>query len=61
MELTELQQKVFDAARAELKGEPWFQGICMDDFPEDEEILEDFDSAVSAVIIETMFWDGPSF
>ena len=60
-QLTELQQRVFDEAKSQLEDEPWFKGICMDNFPEDVEISENFDDAVTGVVLETSMWDDPDF
>lgn len=60
MELTPLQQQVFDKAKAWLEKEEWYTGVCMDNFPTDEEITKDgIDHAVERVYDETYMWDGP--
>jgi hypothetical protein len=59
--LTSLQQKVFDEAKRQLQHEPWFKGICMDNFPTDEAIADNFADAVSDVVLETFMWDDPDF
>jgi hypothetical protein len=60
-EFTTLQQQVFEAAKVRLQGEPWYKGVCCDDFPTDHEIADNFDGAVSAVVSETAMWDDPDF
>lgn len=58
--LTELQQQVFDEAKKRLKRYDWFCGICMDDFPTDVAIKENFDDAVDGVVMLTEMWDNPN-
>lgn len=59
--LSENQEKVFEAAKAQLKEHSWYRGVCLDHFPTDKEIEEiGFDAAVSRVMTETAFWDAPS-
>lgn len=60
-ELTPLQQKVFDAVKEWGSTKPWFRGVCMDNFPEDDEIESNFDDAVTGVCFETAMWDDPNF
>ncbi len=55
------QQKVFDAAKAQLEQKPWFRGVCCNDFPSDNSIDENFDDAVNSVLFETAMWDDPEF
>ena len=52
------QQAVFQAARKLLKREPWYQGVCLDNFPTEEECHADFDRSVERVFEETRYWDG---
>lgn len=61
MLLTELQHKVFDAARASIKDKPWFRGVCLDRFPSDGQITADFQGAVDSVTMKTAMWDDPNF
>lgn len=35
--------------------------VCLDQFPTDEEIDKSFDDVVSMVVMETSYWDGPTF
>ena len=43
-----------------LQSEPWFRGVCINDFPTDLEIERDgFKSAVETVIMNTQYWDMP--
>lgn len=59
--LSELQQRVFDAADGKFSSKPWYKGVCLDNFPSDEEIQEDFEGAVTSVYFETAMWDNPDF
>ena len=61
MELTELQEKVFQEAKKRLQDKEWFQGVCMDCFPSDKEIQENFEDAVQAVVCETSYWDETGY
>lgn len=60
-ELTELQNKVFNEVLERLEDEPWFKGVCMDNFPEDDYIRDNFEDAVAEVETETAMWDDPDF
>lgn len=57
--MTERQQKVIAVVKDKLKKYEWFQGVCLNDFPTDAEIDEDFEEAVERVIEETLYWDSP--
>lgn len=59
--LTPLQETVFEAAKAKLESEPWFQGVCIDDFPTDDDIRENFQWSVIQVEMQTAYWDAPNF
>lgn len=59
--LTNKQKKVFDAAFFRINSKRWFRGICLDNFPSDESIDEDFNGSVNSVIYETEMWDNPNF
>jgi hypothetical protein len=59
--LTEKQQQVFDIVKKRICNKPWFKGVCVDNFPTDKEIDEDFSSAVNMVEMETEMWDDPNF
>jgi len=59
--LTDLQQQVFNEAKRRLRNEPWFCGICGDDFPVDADILADFEGSVTGVMFATAMWDDPNF
>jgi len=61
MELTKLQQKVFDEVEKNLKQYSWFSGVCIDNFPTDERIKKDFEECVDDVMMETAYWDAPNF
>ena len=60
--MTELQNKVLEAAKIAMKDQGLFNGVCLDAF----KILSDveierigFANAVEEVIIDTMAWDCP--
>jgi len=58
--LTKTQQIVYDRALARLRVEPWFKNVCMNNFPNDIEIiLHGIDEAVSEVYYETAYRDEP--
>jgi hypothetical protein len=59
--MTELQDKVFNAAKKRLEKFNWYKGICLNDFPNDSDIKEDFEDAVTQVMMETAYWDAPNF
>ena len=61
MELSELQRKVFDAVIVWGDTKPWFRGVCMNNFPTDDYIKDNFDGAVSGVCLETAMWDDHTF
>jgi hypothetical protein len=58
---TPKQQRVFDTAKARLEKESWYNGVCCDNFPTDQEIDEDFEGAVVSVVMETERWDAEGF
>ena len=57
---TDLQLKVYNAAKLKLCKYSWFQGVCVDTLPKtDEEILEKgFDAVVENLVDDTIYWDG---
>ena len=55
------QKAVFDKALQELQKKEWFRGVCTDDFPNDLEIQEDFEGAVTRVVMNTAYYDAPDF
>lgn len=59
--LSPLQLSVFEEAKLRLSKFPWFAGVCLDEFPSDEEIEHSFEDAVISVMMETAFWDDPDF
>lgn len=61
MNLSESQQKVFDSARQKLKDKKWFRGICLDNFPDEQDCKDNFDDCVAQVCFETEMWDDPNF
>ena len=61
MMLTEKQKAVADRVKEILKSRSWFKGVCVDDFPTDREIDEDFDGCVAQVEFVTAMWDQPDF
>lgn len=62
MSLSELQQQVFDHAKAWLEQKPWFKGVSMDDFPTDEEIKRDgVEDSAMGVVMNTAYWDASDF
>lgn len=57
--LTEAQEKVLAAAKAQIQHKPWYRGICMDHFPQDREIAErGVDACADTVVCETAMWDA---
>lgn len=61
MQLTESQQKVFNAAKKRLARKPWYRGVCCDDFPSDKECRENPEDAITAVEMQTALFDAPDF
>jgi len=61
MMLTPKQQAVANRVKEILQNKPWFRGVCVDDFPTDREIDEDFDGCVAQVEFVTAMWDAPDF
>jgi hypothetical protein len=60
-DLTVTQRRVFNEAKSKLENRPWYVGVCMDNFPSDEQILlVGFKMAVSRVILETAMLDDPN-
>ena len=59
MTLSKLQEGLLREAREKLKGEPWFRGVCIDEFPTDEAIRRDREAALSDVIMTTQWHDAP--
>lgn len=57
--LTPKQTEVANRVKEILSAEPWFKGVCIDDFPSDREIDEDFDGCVAQVMFVTEMWDAP--
>ena len=61
MTLTPLQEQVKARALELVKNEPWFKGLCMDNFPEDHEITRDgIEEHAQQIVCDTAFWDDPS-
>lgn len=58
--LGENQIKVLEAAKQKIGTEVWFRGICMDNFPSEQDCIKDFDGEVGGVVCETMYWDAPN-
>jgi len=59
MNLSEKQKEVFRKAKEALQNQSWFKGICMDNFPTDQEIdKEGIEDSVSSVCMETEMWDA---
>lgn len=59
---TELQEKVIAIAYDRLNDREWFNGICTDKLPQDHEILRrGEDEVVKDLILDTQYWDDPSF
>jgi hypothetical protein len=56
--LSPLQQQVVTEVEQQLGKKTWFKGVCMDHFPTDADIADNFDDAVSSVILETEMWDN---
>jgi hypothetical protein len=56
---TEAQEKVFQAAKAEMENEWWFKEVCCDDFPSDQACQDNFENSVNAVTCATAMWDNP--
>lgn len=61
MNMTPAQEKVFLEAQIRLSVKPWYSGVCFDQFPSDRECQEDFEDAVSYVMVTTAMWDDPDF
>lgn len=55
------QDKVFNEALKRLEKEPWFKGVCCDDFPSEVACEEDFEGCVSSITFNTAMWDDPDF
>ena len=55
---TEAQFAVYNEAKRRLKEEPWFHGVCMDEFPLDSACRDHFEDAIESVVAATMFWDA---
>lgn len=62
MNLTPLQQQVFDRAEAWLKDKPWYRGVSMNGFPSDADIVRDgVEDSAAQVMMDTAYWDAPDF
>jgi len=62
MNLTHLQQKVFDLAKARMKDQEWFRGVCINNFPTDDIIEQDgVESCVDMVEKITEYNDNPQW
>jgi len=59
--LTPAQKNVFQEAVNRLKDKKWFDGVCMDNFPEDDDCKSDFEDSVNSVMFETAMYDDPDF
>ena len=58
-QLTEKQEQVFDRAKQMLEGEEWYMGVCMDNFPSDQEIERNgIEESAQSVYCETASWDA---
>lgn len=55
------QQEVLTKVKEILSSEDWFVGVCLDNFPSDDECRNNFDDAVKSVCFETAMWDDPHF
>jgi hypothetical protein len=57
--LTEKQQRLIKRVKDELKDEPWFKGVCLDNLPEDLDIDRDGEEPwVTQLIMDTFYWDS---
>lgn len=55
------QKLVFDAVEERLKPKAWFRGVCLNNFPSEDECVDDFQGSVSLVEFETAMYDDPNF
>lgn len=58
MTLEEYRAAVLAGAKKELEKASWFSGVCMDDV---NEFYPDVNEGVIHAIINTHYWDDPSF
>lgn len=59
--MTELQGKVIEAARRKIENKSWFQGVCLDELKNLNDVMIEeigFDNAVEIVVSDTMAWDA---
>lgn len=59
--LKENQTKVFKEAKKRLSKYNWFKGVCLDNFPEENDCANNFIDCVNSVILETEMYDNPNF
>ena len=55
------QAAVFAEAKRRLEKRSWFRGVCLDNFPDEEECILNFEESVGEVAHETSFWDDPDY
>lgn len=55
------QWKVFAAVIGSIMGECWFAGVCMTDFPSEEQCRDFPDKSHENVVLRTRLHDDPSF
>lgn len=55
------QQEAVNLAKEKLKDKPWFEGVCIDNLPTEEECKENLEDAVNSIVFETCMWDAPDF
>ena len=61
MILTPKQQELIDKVKNELKDQPWFNGVCLDNLPTDSEITRDGEKTwITQLILDTTYWDDPN-
>ncbi len=54
------QKRVFEEAKRRLQSEPWYKGVCIDNLPDEDYCIENFEDAVSMLEFDTALWDDPS-
>ena len=60
MTFSKKQQIVLKIAKEKLEKEDWFDGVCLDNFPTDQDIERDgIESCAESVYYETALWDAP--
>lgn len=59
--LTPVQEEFLKKVKEKGEKYCWWRGVCLDNFPDDKDILADPEGSLDGVLFETAMWDDPDF